>query len=480
MSAIDNIRLSNHPRGLIYLLAVDIWERFSFYGFRALLVLYMSIQLMYSDEKSYATYAVFVALAYGLQILGGLIADHLLGLKKTILFGAVLILVGHICLSLSSIFDWFFMGLAFVALGTGLFKPNVNTLMGSLYRKDDPLRDSGFTLLYMAINLGAFVAPLACGFIGYRYGWHYGFGIAALGMLMGLIIFTRGFRFFAEYGLPPEKIDLQQNISLGITREQMLYLSLFLAVPLLSKLIIFYKYFDLLMPLFAVLVLIFFAKLIITHTGNERKALFGVFVLMLFQTAFFALTEQSGANITLFTDRYIDHEIFGANLTTAQYQSLDPFFILIFGPILAMLWGSLAKKSKDISAPVKFLAGMMAVGFGFVLLLLAMKYTETYSISSAWIIATYFLFAVGELLIMPIGFSLVTKLVPEKIIGTVMGFWMFSLAFAQYVAGVLSRISAVDDFSTSFSMSIGVAIIMIVVLAGLIKIPGWKSLFIVS
>jgi len=445
MATESTVRLQDQPKGLKYLFFAELWERFSFYGLRALLVLYMSTELKFSDSKSYGVYAAYFTMVYLTTILGGVIADRLLGNRKSIVTGGVLITLGHISLAFSGISTaFFFVGLGFVIGGTGLFKANISTMVGQLYEPGDKRRDSGFTLFYIGINIGGLLAPLLCGFVGEVYGWHYGFGLAAIGMMAGLVTFVRGDAAFEDKGLPPRPAALSEK-KFGMSKEVLVYGAAFCAIPVFTLLLMQYHIFEAALPVIGVCFLGYSGYLVFAHKGAERRDLITIFGLMFFQIAFFSIFEQAGSSVNLFTERNVDRDLFGYVIPTSLFQSLNSLFIILMGSVFAGLWTWLGRKNRDPSPAVKFALALMQAGLGFGALCIGVATAGDNGLTSmVWVVLAYFFHTTGELCIMPVGLSMVTRLSPSKILSTVMGLWFVSLAFSEFLAGVFAKISAVE------------------------------------
>jgi len=474
-------KFNQHPKGLFHLFFAEMWERFSFYGMRALLVLYMTLELGFTDSKAYGVYAAYFTLVYATTLLGGIVADRILGNQKAITIGGILITIGHLVLTLTNLYA-FYIGLAFVIAGTGLFKANISTLLGQLYDKSDPRRDSGFTIFYMGINLGALLASLVCGYVGETFGWHYGFGLASIGMLSGLVTFLRGLNNFGSKGLPPKNSRLNDKTALGISREYLIYILSFLSVPLFAYFMMHENLFDQALPLFGVIVLSWLFVLTLKAKKEERASLLVIFVLMFFQVAFFSLFEQAGSSMTLFTERHVNRAIAGFTLTSSQFQALNPLFILLFGPVFSWLWTTLGKKNRDPYPPAKFILALIQVASGFLVLKVGINLANLAGYTSAsWLVLAYFLHTTGEICLSPVGLSLVTKLAPQRLLSTLMGVWFLSIAFANHLAGIFAKMSSVetieghinntfdalqkyeDTFSTIMSFAFIMALILLII-----------------
>lgn len=444
MSQAISQKFNHHPRGLYYLFFAELWERFSFYGMRALLVLYMVNELKFKDARAYGIMAAYAALVYTTPIIGGFIADHFLGNRRAIIAGGIFIAIGHACLAIDGMM-FFYFGLAFIIAGTGLFKANVSSLVGQLYEIGDPRRDAGFTIFYMGINLGALLAPLACGYIGQKYGWHAGFALASFGMLLGLVTFFKGIASFGSAGTAPNIQSLRKSTLVGLSKEQLIYIAAVFSVPVFAYLVNQDHIFDIILKVIGVLVFAYVIFLSLTKFKEHKIALYVILTLMFFHTAFFALFEQAFSSLTLFTDRVIDRTVFGVTLETAQFQSLNPAFIILFGPVFAYLWVHLGKKHREPYPPIKFCFGLLFVALGFGAFIMGIKETEPGQlISGYWLVLGYLLHSIGELCISPVGLSMVTKLAPRAIGSMMMGIWFLSIAFAENLAGVFAKLAVIE------------------------------------
>lgn len=473
-------RFRDHPPGLWYLFFAEMWERFSYYGLRAMLVFYITSEFMLSQEKAYGIYGTYVALVYTTPIIGGIIADHILGERKAIIMGGIMIALGHISLALPG--EWlFYAGLALIISGTGLFKANISSLLGRLYKHGDHRRDAGFTLFYVGVNLGALIAPLICGTVGELYGWHYGFSIAAFGMILGLVYFFRGLPNFDGHGMPPKDSLYHKKVLGYFNWEQIIYVLAFLSIPFSALMVMNHEHFDYILPVVGIAVVAYMLYISYEATGLWRRNLLTILVLMFFMMSFFALFEQAGSSINFFTKLQIDRNFagpWGDQIPTTWFQSLNPMFVVIFGPLMAQLWGKLAAKDKEPYTPFKFFLGLFPAAIGFWILATSTHYAdESGLISPWWIILSYWFSTIGELCISPVGLSMVTKLAPPRLVSTMMGIWFISIAYGNYLAGVLSKLSAVDmditestaslaTYQSAFSsvayLGFGVALLMLV------------------
>ena len=409
-----------------------MWERFSYYGMRALLVLYMVKYLLFSTEKAGNIYGMYTGLVYLTPLIGGYISDRYLGQKNCIIIGAVLMMLGHFAIAVPHL-SFFYGALALLIIGNGFFKPNISTIVGQLYEKNDPRRDGGFTIFYMGINLGAFLSPLICGTLGEKVGFHYGFASAGVGMLIGLLIFMWGQNKFIKH---------VGNRPICETDEKTKYDAQDYCEAPLSK--------------------------------EEKQKIAVIFILMFFTIFFWASFEQAGSSMTLFADRSTDRLIPFLNLEfpVSWFQSVNPLFIMILAPIFSKLWLDLADINKNPSAPVKFAMGLLLVAVGFIVMVMASVFAGTGKVSFLWLIGVYFFHTLGELCISPVGLSVVTKLSPVKFVSLLMGAWFtasfFANSLAGYFAGSYDHLKTTEFFMIP-ALITGVSCIILLLLAKPIK-----------
>ncbi len=431
-----------HPKALYYLFFAELWERFSYYGMRALLVLYV-VQKLYADwergaadTRGIAIYAAFGALVYATPVIGGMIADKFLGYRKSIMIGGIMMAMGLFAMTINmEIF--FYLGLGFIVTGNGLFKPNISSMVGSLYEPGDPRRDAGFTIFYMGINVGATFAPLITGWVAYAYGWAWGFGIAGAGMLLGLIVFQYGINHgtFEGKGLQPISPENDKKI-VGLSKSAWSVILSFLSVIPLTFLIYRSEFAGYLLYAMLLLVVIIVGKSFLEITRVEREKIIAIFILAVFSTLFWAFFEQAGSTITLFAERNVDLLFMNA----AQSNSINPFFIIALAVPFSLLWTWLAARKMNPYTPIKFAMGIAQLGLGFLVFALGARFaSETGQVPLTFLIIGYFLITTGELFISPIGLSMVTRLSPAKVVSFMMGVWFLSISFAQYIAGIIAQ-----------------------------------------
>lgn len=399
-----------HPKGLGPLFFTELWERFSYYGMRAILVLYMVAPpaqggLGFDVKRAASIYGTYTMAVYLTALPGGLAADYLLGARLAVFLGGLVIAAGHFSMVFHSM-TTFYLGMVLIALGTGLLKPNISTMVGSLYRENDPRRDSGFSIFYMGINIGAVLAPLICGYLAQSdsfkrtlvsngfdpaKSWHWGFGAAGVGMILGLIIFVLFGKWLANVGNRIRK-KVVDTVSDAAANQ----------------------------PL----------------TASDWKRIAAIFIFFVFTMLFWAAYEQKGASLNLFAKELVRTEVFGIGFPSSYLQSCTPLFVILLAPIFSYLWVSL--KDRQPSSPVKFTLGMLFIGVAYLLMIPASMLTAHGKISPLWLVGLYFLEVCGEMCLSPVGLSTVTKLAPVKLVGIMMGVWFLAASFGSKLAGYLS------------------------------------------
>ncbi|MFD2586367.1 peptide MFS transporter [Croceitalea marina] len=452
-------QILGHPQGLFYLFFAELWERFSFYGMRALLTLYM-VNVIFEAlaERDYATAAVYASygsLVYASTVIGGKISDSILGMRNSIFLGGILMSVGHFVLAIENDIA-FFLALSFIIVGNGFFKPNISTFVGTLYEKGDPKKDSGFTIFYMGINIGGWVAPLLCGWLAATYGWHYGFGLAGIGMLTGLIFFWSGIKkgVFGDRGLPPENGSINKTFA-GIKQGILVPALAVLSAPFIAYLLSSYKavatdgFFadqnivNVIFKFIGIAVLGYIAYIMFKATLDERKKLFVAVLITFFMTIFWGFHELSGSVITLFASRNVALD---GIMTAAQTNSLNSMWIIILAIPISMMWTWLSKTGKNPRTPYKFGLGLLFAGISFyVLAISGASANDNGLVPFAYLLLMYFLLSVGELFMSPVGLSKITDLSPKRIVAFMMGVWFLSSAFAFQVVGFIGKQLAIES-----------------------------------
>ncbi len=440
-----------HPRGLATLFFTEMWERFSYYGMRALLFLFMVASaeeggLALDERTTGAIYGIYTMLVYLLSLPGGWIADRLLGLKQSVFYGGCLITLGHFCMAIPST-ETFFLGLFFIVIGTGLLKPNISSLVGTLYSSDDQARrDAGFSIFYLGINIGATIAPFITGYLGQQINWHYGFGVAGIGMALGVIQYKLTEKHLGNAGLPPKRDTPEQERSYQRMRLAVIAICLGLAVfvgLLFTKVIsidpVAFAQASGYVILTAVSLYITYILLFENLNREERRKITAIAIFFVATTIFYAAYEQAGSSLNLFTDRYTDLMVGSFEIPASWFQSVTAGFVLIFAPVFAWLWVWLAKRKLNPSTPVKLSLGLLFMSTGFFLMVGASAVVAGGDKPlPTWLILTYMFHTFGEICLYPIGLSAVTKLTPPRLVGQMMGIYFTALAFGNLVAGLFA------------------------------------------
>ncbi|HZJ43110.1 MAG TPA: peptide MFS transporter [Pyrinomonadaceae bacterium] len=481
-----------HPKGLSTLFFTEMWERFSYYGMRALLTLYMTKSLadggLGFDEKfAGIIYATYVSSVWYLPLIGGWLADRFLGARRAVLLGGIVIACGHYSMAIDSIAT-FYAGLILIAMGTGLLKPNISAMVGQLYPSEDKRRDAGFSIFYMGINLGAFFAPLITGFLAQsatirdfisslgmnpNKSWHWGFAAAGVGMTLGVAQYLLGGNRLSHVGLKPRKAATQETSSKFDSLTAILAI-----VGALIGIGFGYKFGEggwISVPFWSVVG--YFAGYLTGTTrlleSEERKRVLVIFILVMFSIIFWMTFEQAGSSLTLFADRLTRHSIFGWQFPSSWFQSVQPIFIIAFAPVFAFIWQTLADRQP--SSPAKFALGLFLAGAAFVVVAIASTLTGQGLVSPLWLVAVYFLQTLGELCLSPVGLSTISKLSPARMVGMMLGVWFLSIAIGSYIAGLTTRLfegnspdTLAKAFGTFAAISLAAALLL-AVLTPLIK-----------
>lgn len=433
-----------HPKALPFLFLTEMWERFGFYVVQGMLVLYMTRAFGFSDTKSYTVMGVFSALAYISPMVGGFLADRLLGFKQAIFWGGLFLILGYGLLAFpNQDFQIFYLSLATIIVGNGLFKPNISSLLGALYPPGDTSRDSGFTLFYVGINTGVLLAGLSSGFIKDHFGWHAGFLLASLGLVIGVITFWIGLK--AGVMKTPKEVLVQKNQPKWLT-SPLLFFYCLIAIFLVSFLLRSSLLGDWLLPTIGVILLFFIFMLAAKQEEDYRKRLYMLNSLILSAIIFWMIFLQMFFSVNLFIDRLVDRTVFGFQIPTTAFYSLEALYVILLGPLLAWSWHSLNQNNRNPSPFLKFISAIAFVGLAFVLLGVATYfYNSAHLINPLWIVLAYFLITVGEMLLSPIGLSAVTMLSPPHLTGMMMGVWFVALGFGGQFAGWLAKLASVPE-----------------------------------
>ncbi|WP_271784842.1 peptide MFS transporter [Aquimarina algiphila] len=445
-TVVDKQEVFGHPKGLLYLFFAELWERFSFYGMKALLVLYMTKHLLYSDDKSFGVMAAYMSLVYVTPMIGGIIADRYIGYRKSIILGGVLMAAGHFFLTIEQ--PVFFYGsLGLIIVGNGFFKPNISTMVGTLYEEGDKRRDSGFTIFYLGINLGGAIAPLLCAWLAELYGWHYGFLLAGIGMLVGLLVFKRGTQLtiFGDKGLVPDKKKYEKKIY-GLNKGGRIWLIAWLSVPLFALIIKFNEFEHYLVWIASLFLIGYITYILIKVSLKERKRLLVAVYFTTLYALFAAVFEQAGSSLTLFADRNVN--LIGIN--AAQTNSVNSIWIVVLAVPFAILWTFLSKKKANPNSAIKFGLGMLFLGLGFVVFGMSAQGVDEYARTPMfYLIFGYLILTIGELFLSPIGLSKITELSPVKYVTFIMGVWFSANFYGHFFAGKIAKLTTVKEGETS-------------------------------
>ncbi len=511
--------IMGHPRGLVILFLTEMWERFSYYGMRGLLVVYLTQHFLFSDEKSSLLYGAYTALVYVMTIIGGSLADRYLGARKAVTFGAILLTLGHFGMTFEGsgskqilsyneslyqialdgrggdakqqiitdsgksyvtftetdmviaepevvdlpdvisrddfsmsveteegYLNMLYLSLALLIAGVGFLKANISTIVGSLYGFGDARRDSGFTIFYMGINMGAFLASIFCGYLGIVHGWKYGFGLAGIGMLIGLLVFLSCQSWLEGKAEPPSMEKLKEKVFLFINVEWMCYMVGFAIIAVSMFLVMNEELVGgILGPIGIVMMLGMIGYSMLQLQGDERSRMLAAIYFILAQIPFWALFEQAGSSLNLLTARLVDREIFGWSVPGPVFQSLNAGYIFMFAPLVAWLWIWLAKRDLNPSTPIKFALGVALAGLGFLALVAGMKGSGEVGLTPViFIFLIYWIHTMGELMVSPVGLSAVTKLAPARIVGMTMGAWFLYSGLSNFLAGIIARTTGAE------------------------------------
>jgi len=413
-----------------------MWERFSYYGMRALLVLYLVNSLNYSESDALHIYAVYTGLVYLTPLIGGYLADRFLGTQKSIFIGGVTMMIGHFLMAFP---DYLYLAIGMLIIGNGYFKPNISSLLGRLYKSDDLRRDSGFSIFYVGINLGAFLAPLIVGYVGETINWHYGFAIAGFGMLAGLIQFYFGQSKIIKEDTSLQSKKLKSADWLLITIISVINIPLILLILQVNQVLNNFFFEILLAVIVIIFSYLFTRKKQLVSAKEDLKKIIYIGVLSIFVIFFWVGFEQAGGSLTLFANNSVDRNLLGFIIPASFFQSINPLIIILIGPMIANFWLKVDRSKNNINTPQKMGLGLLLLAGGFFLITLVNNSSGS-SISLWWLVGVYFLHTLGELCLSPIGLSMVSKVSPKKIASLMMGFWFLSSAVANFMAGKLPGI----------------------------------------
>ena len=487
-SDLNQKTILGHPSGLYVLFFTEMWERFSYYGMRAILVLFLISSFTdggwgWERGEALTLYGIYTGLVYITPIFGGLIADKVLGYRKAILFGGTLMMAGHFALALEGMVfggnaQLFFLSLAFIIVGNGFFKPNISSFLGDFYGLNDSRKDGAFTIFYMGVNIGALLASVTCGYLGESadFGWHYGFGLAGIGMLLGLLIFwiyapktlgkkginpaslenfpeiiekdaiklLEGSKEDREIALKVESENFKEIKNPRLKRNQILtYIGSILFIPICS---LFLDLSDLVYWGLIIISIGILGYILYLASKEESKEagqrLWVIVILFIFHSIFWALFEQAGGSITLFTLENVDRVVLGSEIPTSIFQLLNAFFIMTLAPLFSIMWIKLRANGKEPSTPMKFVLGLAQLALGFGVIVLAAQFAVEGLVPIVFLIVMYLFHTTGELSLSPVGLSMITKLSPKRMVGFIMGVWFLSISLANKMAGKIGELTA--------------------------------------
>ena len=483
-----------HPVGLSTLFFTEMWERFSYYGIRPLLVLFMTAALAqggfgFERDTASSIVGIYAACVYLASLPGGWIADRLLGLRRAIWYGGILIALGHLSIALSIVFahSAFFIGLILIVLGTGLLKPNISAIVGDLYPEGGSRRDAGFSIFYMGINIGALVAPLVTGYLGERVGWHLGFGAAGIGMVIGLITYRlRADKTLGDIGVAPASVDpvehrrVKLSAIIGVAVIALLVVLAMAGVIHINPVSLAQK----MTWVIVASALAYFLYLFVAGglTGEEKKRVVIIILLFFFAAIFWSAFEQAPTSLNLFARDYTDRVVFGWEMPTLWLQAANSVFVITLAPVFAAVWIALGRRGRDPSSIAKFAWGLFFAGLGFVVMLIAANIVVNgggnIRVSPWWLVFSYFLQTIGELSLSPVGLSSMTKLAPFKFKGQMMGVWFMASALGNLIAGLVGGHvdpEKLDQMPTLFRQT-SLSLFVAAVVCGLLVFPVRKMM----
>lgn len=438
---------SSQPPVLPYLFLTELWERFGFYVVQGLLVLYLTKSFGLSDTESYTITGLFSAIVYISPFFGGMIADKWLGFERSILLGGLFLVAGYAFLAIPFMqHKLLYPALSTIIIGNGLFKPNISSLLGTQYSHGDPRRESGFTIFYIGINIGAFLAGISSGYIKDWFGWQVSFGLASVGLLIGIATFLSGLKHIER----SSKVVQVKHLFIFVA-------GAVFAIAIISQLFQLPGVSDWILPGAGVLLLMYLAKLTIQANSADRHRLIILNLLIISSVIFWTLFLQMFFAANLFIDRLVDKNFFGLTLSTTVFYASESIFIILLGPFFAWTWQSLGRNDKNPSPVNKFVLGLLFAGLGFAVLGVGAMYpNDAGLVHPLWVFGAYFLITIGELLISPIGLSAVTLLAPTHLIGMMMGLWFVATGFGGLFAGMLARLASVPETMVSVTEKLSV------------------------
>jgi len=448
-----------HPKGLFMLFFAEMWERFSYYGMRALLIFYLTQHWLFSDSQSNLIYGAYTSLVYITPVLGGYLADKYLGQYKAVLFGGILLALGHLFMAVEGVggqndptINVFWMALALIIVGSGFLKANISVIVGQLYPRTDPRRDGAYTIFYMGINVGAAIGTILVGYLGQRVGWSWGFGLAGIGMVAGLIVFVLGKPALRGHGEAPDRVRLSQRFA-GIKLEWLLYAVGIVGVAVIWLLIQYQGLVGWILLLSGIALLGYVLVSAFRLEPHARDRIFAILFLIALQPVFWGLFEQAGGSINLFTDRYVDR----GGVPASLFQSINPIYIILLGPLFAWLWTWLGRRGLEPSTPAKFGIALVQGGFAFLVLAWGAQAAGMNAATPVIFIFLLYLFqTTGELCLSPVGLSAMNRLSPPQMASLIMGAWFFATAGGNYVAGLIGAMTGGESGEMSKEAAISI------------------------
>ena len=430
-----------HPRGLVPLFFTEMWERFSYYGMRALLVFYLTEHWLFSDAKSNLIFGAYTSLVYVTPVLGGYFADRWLGQRKAVLFGGILLAIGHSVLAVEGhggqadpTINVFWLGLALIIVGVGFLKANVSVIVGQLYPLTDVRRDPAYTIFYMGINVGAAAGSILVGYLGQVVGWRYGFGLAGIGMIGGLIVFVLGKKALLGRGEPPDPRQLLKTVG-GISFEWWLYAIGIAGVALIWGLIQYQDVIQWLLILCGIALLVYVAAVAFRLERDPRDRIFAILFLIALEPVFWALYEQAGGSFNLYTDRFTAR----GDVPASLFQAVNSIYIILLGPVLAWMWTALGRRGLEPSTPAKFGWAIVQVGASFLVFVLGARAAGAALTPVIFVFLLYLLQTTGELCLSPVGLSAMNRLAPSACASLIMGAWFYMTAAGEFLAGKIGE-----------------------------------------
>ena len=436
-----------YPKQLWYLFFSEMWERFCFYGMRGMLTFFMVDQLLMYEKVANLQYGATQAFVYAFTFIGGLFADKILGYRKSLFWGGIMMIVGSIILAINPQ-QFFFLGISFTVIGTGFFKPNISTMVGTLYKANDSRRDAGFSLFYSGINIGALLGGYACIYLGKNYSWNLAFGLAGIVMTISLLTFVFTQKSMADIGVSPL---LNLDASKRKLYEYATYVGTIVAIPLIMAMVSNPEYTDYFMYTIGPITLLYLAYEMRNFSINENKKLLAAMVFIVFSILFWAFFEQSGGSLSLFAANNLDNDILGLKLDpNGVNNAANSLFVIIFAPILGIVWIWMSNRKSEPNTVVKFGLGFLFLALAFYTFYTTRFFANAEGLTSLEIFTlAYFIITFGELCLSPIGLSIMTKLAPAKLQAVMMGMWFLASAYGQYAAGILGAgMASADENAT--------------------------------